>query len=205
MKPSLILASTSPRRIDLMKQTGFEVKVESPDADETPHPGESPRALVSRLAREKAFSIGRKGFRGGRASRQLVIAADTIVVSPNGKRVLGKPRNEAEARKMLGLLAGKRHSVLTGYCILPVERDGSMGRSLTRVVTSRVKMRKLTPREIARYVKTGEPMDKAGSYAAQGVGMALIETIQGSYTNVVGLPMCQLIADLEKGFGIPLF
>lgn len=80
-----------------------------------------------------------------------------------------------------------------------------MGRSLTRVVTSRVKMRKLTSREIARYVKTGEPMDKAGSYAAQGVGMALIETIQGSYTNVVGLPMCQLIADLEKEFGIPLF
>jgi septum formation protein len=205
MKTSLVLASTSPRRIDLMKEVGLAVRVESPDADETPMKGESPRSLVTRLARVKAFSIGRKGFRGKKGDRELIIAADTIVVAPDGKRILGKPRNAAEARKMLRMLSGKTHRVHTGYCILPVERDGSMKRAITRVVTSRVKMRKLSAVDIERYVKTGEPMDKAGSYAAQGLGMALIESIQGSYTNVVGLPMCQLVMDLEVGFDVPLF
>lgn len=197
MQTTLILASTSPRRIDLMKQVGLSFSVESPDADETPKKGESPRALVTRLSREKALSIAKK-----RSSQDesLIIAADTIVVAPGGKQVLGKPRNEAEARKMLAKLSGDCHAVLTGYCIL---KSGS--KPFTRVVTSRVKMRKLSRTEIECYVKTGEPMDKAGSYAAQGLGMALVESIQGSYTNVVGLPMCQLIMDLEKNFGIRLF
>jgi septum formation protein len=189
-----------------MKQAGFTVLVVSPDADETPKRGESPRALVSRLSREKALSVARKGFQPGSASeQQLVIAADTIVVSPDGKKVLGKPRDVAEAHKMLRMLAGRKHSVFTGYCILPVSRDGKIGKAVSRVVISKVQMRKLSPREIESYVKTGEPMDKAGSYAAQGIGMSLIEGIQGSYTNVVGLPMCQLLADLEKSFGVPLF
>jgi septum formation protein len=201
---TLVLASTSPRRIELMRQAGFNVQVESPDADETPKRGESPRTLVARLARAKAISVARKGFRGGASETQLIIAADTIVVAPNGKSILGKPRDIADAKKTLGVLAGKRHSVFTGYCILPVGRDGTPGKPLVRVVGSKVKMRKLSRTDIERYVKTGEPMDKAGSYAAQGIGMVLIEGIQGSYTNVVGLPMCQLLADLEKSFGIPL-
>jgi septum formation protein len=202
---SFVLASSSPRRIEFMRQAGLSVQTDSPDIDETPKRGETPRALVARLAREKALSVAKKGFRGGASEVQLVIAADTIVVSPNGKKILGKPRDEADARKMLGSLSGKSHFVFTSYCIVPVKRDGSVGKPTVKVVASKVKMRKVTQRDIDRYIKTGEPMDKAGSYGAQGKGMVLIEGIQGSYTNVVGLPMCQLMADLEKHFGVSLF
>jgi septum formation protein len=202
---SFVLASSSPRRIDFMKLAGLAVQVESPDIDETPKRGEKPKALVARLAREKALSVARKGFKGGASELELVIAADTMVVSPNGKKVLGKPRDEVDARKMLSLLSGKKHWVFTSYCVVPVQRNGSVGKPLVRVVGSRVQFRKLSARIIDRYIKTGEPMDKAGAYGAQGKGMVLIESIQGSYTNVVGLPMCQLLADLEKSFGVPVF
>lgn len=202
---SFVLASSSPRRIEFMKLAGLSVQIQSPDIDETPKRGESPKALVARLAREKALSVANRGFQGGASEVQLVIAADTIVVSPNGKKILGKPADETDARKMLASLSGKKHSVFTSYCVVPVKRNGSVGKPLVRVVGSKVKMRKLTARDIDRYIKTGEPMDKAGSYGAQGKGMVLIEGIQGSYTNVVGLPMCQLLADLEKHFKVPLF
>lgn len=198
-KQRLILASTSPRRIELMKQVGLQVSVQSPDAEEIPGPGETPRALVRRLAREKAFSVGRK------SKNALVIAADTIVVASNGREILGKPTSPENARKMLQKLSGRWHTVLTGYCILPVGARGISGNSVTRVITSSVKIRKLSTKEIAGYVSTGEPMDKAGSYAAQGIGMSLVESLRGSYTNVVGLPMCQLLMDLEKYFQISVF
>jgi septum formation protein len=192
-----------------MQKAGISVRVESPDIDETPKRGESPRALVSRLAREKARSIASKGFCEHAASRdcelQLVIAADTIVVAPSGKKILGKPSDAAEARRMLASLSGKKHWVFTSYCIYPVWRDGALGKPIVRIVGSRVKMRKLSRSDIDSYIETGEPMDKAGAYGAQGRGMVLIESLQGSYTNVVGLPMCQLMADLEKHFGVPLF
>lgn len=198
MKTQLILASTSPRRIELMKQVGLTFQVRSPDADETPARGESPRTLVIRLAREKAFSVGRKC----KSSKTLIIAADTIVVASGGREILGKPKTQAEARRMLKKLSGKWHTVLTGYCILPLGIRGMSAPSVTRVISSSVKIRKLSNQEISGYVATGEPMDKAGSYAAQGIGMALVESIRGSYTNVVGLPMCQLLSDLKRSFGL---
>ena len=194
----LVLASTSPRRIQLMKQVGLSVKIAHPDADETPRSRERPSALVRRLSRAKAISVA-NGLRGD----CLVIAADTIVVSPDGRGILGKPKHASEARSMLRLLSGRTHTVFTGYCVLHVQ-DGRKRKSLIRVVRSKVHLRALTAGEIVKYVATGEPMDKAGSYAAQGLGMALVERISGSYTNVVGLPMSQLLRDLET-FGIPLF
>jgi septum formation protein len=187
----IVLASTSPRRIELMKQLGFRFKVVPPKTDEALRKGESPRAMVARLAEEKAEVVAE-----GRDA--LVIAADTTVVSPDGKRILGKPVSRSDAERMLRGLSGRVHTVLTAYCIT------LGGTSLVRVVRSRVKMRKLSAVEVRRYVASGEPMDKAGSYAAQGLGMALIEEIRGSYTNVVGLPMAQLVSDLER-FGIELF
>jgi septum formation protein len=224
---NIVLASTSPRRIELLTQAGLLPRVIAPDADETMRPRESPRAMVARLAREKAEAVVGPILAGSVSglleSETLIIAADTTVVAPNGKTILGKPRDEAEARKMLSLLAGNQHTVLTGYCILKIQppagakRSGKKGKPvftsarpyrshlLVRVVTSKVRMRALTREAIARYVKTGEPMDKAGSYAAQGIGMTLIESIVGSYSNVVGLPICQVMLDLEEKFGLKLF
>jgi septum formation protein len=130
----------------------------------------------------------------------IIIAADTIVVSPNGKNILGKPKDQSDAEKTLKSLVGKTHTVLTGYCIL-VRAAGQPEKKRIRRVKSLVKMRSLSPREIARYVKSGEPMDKAGAYAAQGIGTALVESLRGSYTNVVGLPIAQLLLDLEQMMG----
>jgi septum formation protein len=218
----IVLASTSPRRVDLLTQAGLAHQVVAPDADETMLPHETPKAMVARLAREKAEAVVARilaGMVSGIQSSEkiLIIAADTTVVAPNGKTVLGKPRSEAEARKMLGMLAGQTHTVLTGYCLLKIQPPAGARRSksknsvpvfeaarpyhshvLVRVVTSKVKMRKLSQQAIATYVKTGEPMDKAGAYAAQGIGMTLIESLNGSYTNVVGLPICQVLEDIER-------
>ncbi|MDR3608467.1 MAG: Maf family protein [Oligoflexia bacterium] len=192
----IILASTSPRRIELMSNAGLKVEVRKPDADETPIRGEKPRALVRRLCLAKALSAAENR---AVSKSEIVVAADTIVVAPNGRQILGKPTSARDAEKMLNALSGRWHTVLTGYCIWRHDKK------LVRVVTSKVKMRKLTKAQIRFYIGTGEPMDKAGSYAAQGLGMALVESIRGSYTNVVGLPMTQLLADLEQRFDIPFF
>jgi septum formation protein len=193
----IILASTSPRRIELMKQVGLACEVISPDADETPHRGERPAALVARLARAKAHSVA-QSLEGD----AIIVAADTIVVDPSGKKILGKPVSVLDAKKMLTLLAGRKHTVLTGYCVW---ETGSNAYVKVRVVRSSVTMRKLSRAQISAYVASGEPMDKAGSYAAQGLGMALIEKINGSYANVVGLPVSQLWLDLETHFGLKAF
>ena len=191
----IILASTSPRRIDLLTQAGLKPRVLAPDADETMLKGESPRAMVARLALLKARAVAPR-VRGS----ALIIAADTTVVAPGGKKVLGKPADKRDARRMLSMLSGRVHTVLTGYCIFPA--DGR--KPVVRVVVSRVRMRRLSAKDIACYVRTGEPMDKAGSYGAQGIGMALIESLSGSYSNVVGLPICQVLKDLETQFGLGL-
>lgn len=198
----IILASTSPRRLYLMSQVHLNVEVQAPQVDEKPKPREKPQSLVSRLALEKAQSVCEIAIQ--RYEKSLVIAADTIVVSPNGKKILGKPNDVSDAKKTLKMLADKTHLVLTGYCLLLATR-GATPKKLTRVVRSKVKIRALTPAMIERYVASGEPMDKAGSYAAQGMGMALIERIDGSYTNVVGLPMSQILMDIEKLCKVPLF
>lgn len=195
----IILASSSPRRIELLSQLGVKFETRSPDVDEEPRRGEKPRAMVARLARAKAEAVDEQLGSGSR----LVIAADTTVVAPGGKKVLGKPRDRAEAVRMLKIIAGKTHEVLTGYCLLGTA-DRSQD-SLVRVVQSKVKIRKMSGADIEAYLAAGESMDKAGAYAAQGHGAALIDEIRGSYTNVVGLPVAQLAIDLEKTFGLPLF
>jgi septum formation protein len=198
--PRIILASTSPRRIEMLKSIRLPFQAAAPDTDEKPKRGETPRALVLRLAREKAESVANRFEPRKNERSTIVIAADTIVVAPGGRRILGKPRDRAEALRMLGWLAGRTHTVYTGYCVY---RVGT--RPIARVVSSRVTMRKLTRGDIRRYVDAGESMDKAGAYAAQGFGATLIDRIAGSYTNVVGLPMAQLLLDLERVIGVSPF
>jgi septum formation protein len=201
-QPRIVLASTSPRRIELMKQIGLRFETHSPKTDETPRKNEKPTALVARLALSKAQSATH--FLKAAQGATLIIAADTIVVDPSGKQILGKPRSRAEACSMLRKLQGATHTVFTGYCILETDPNESEGfaHSHVRVVKSRVTMRSLSPAQIRKYVASGEPMDKAGSYAAQGLGMALIEKLDGSYANVVGLPVSQLAQDLEEHFDV---
>ena len=195
----IILASTSPRRIELMAQARIPVRVVAPGCEEILRRGESPARMVRRLAIEKAESAasGPAAPRGA----LVVIAADTTVVAPDGRRILGKPADFREAERMLRLISGRTHQVLTGYCLLGRDEKGRITRQI-RVVRSAVAMRKVSPAMIRDYIATGEPMDKAGSYAAQGFGMNWIRAIRGSYTNVVGLPMCELLSDLEEHFGI---
>lgn len=191
----IILASTSPRRIQLLKQAGIRFTVRAPQTDELEIHGESPRKMVARLALEKAQAVAKTV---PSKTRALILAADTTVVGPAGTRfadkVMGKPTSRKQALQMVGALAGRTHWVLTGYCLVD-----SNDRILKRkVVRTRVKMRVLNSQEVQHYVDSGESMDKAGGYAAQGVGMTLIQAIQGSYTNVVGLPMAEVLADLKK-------
>jgi septum formation protein len=188
--PQLILASGSPRRIELLRAIGLNPEVFKPDVDETPVRGESARALVRRLARLKA-KVAVQGF-----AESIVLAADTTVVGTDGKRILGKPENAADAVRMLRQLRGKSHTVLTGYCLA----QGT--KVFSRVVASRVVMRDVKLSVLEAYVATGEPLDKAGAYGIQGLGGLLVESIRGSYTNIVGLPVSHVVADLEEHFGI---
>jgi septum formation protein len=182
----LILASASPRRLDLLKGIGLQFEVIPADIDEGLLGEESPGSHVLRLAKEKAGAVSRlyPGF--------WVLGADTVVVIDG--RILGKPANRGEAVSMLTTLASRTHEVFTGYSIVNSSLS-EKGRS--NVVRSEVLIRRLSPEEIAGYIQTGEPMDKAGAYAIQGVGAAIVERVNGSYTNVVGLPLCEVARDLN--------
>jgi septum formation protein len=183
--PKLVLASASPRRRELLAGLGLAFEVRPVDFDETPHPGEAPRDYVLRLA------LGKAAARAG--AGELVLGADTIVVLDG--ELLGKPRDEADARRMLRRIAGREHAVYSGVALLEtlsghaVETGELVGRSAATVEISGVVMAPLDDDEIAWYAATGEPLDKAGSYAVQGIGALLVEAIHGSYTNVVGLPL----------------
>jgi septum formation protein len=196
----LFLASTSPRRQQLLREIGFDFEVLKPETDEIERKGESPRKMVERFAMEKALAAFEKAKLAGH-SAGILVSADTTVVSPDRKRVLNKPPTSVAAMKMLRTISGKTHEVLTGYVICAFA-SGKISKWHVEVVSTRVSIRKLATKEIADYVASGEPMDKAGAYAAQGIGMCLIEGIRGSYSNVVGLPMAELVRDLEKRFGI---
>ncbi|NBU21995.1 septum formation protein Maf [bacterium] len=196
----LVLASGSPRRAELLKQLGLDFSILLPEIDETPLPGEGPRQLVRRLSREKAQSLEQRA-RKEYSHPIVLISADTIVVAPNGKTILGKPTSEQHARTMLKMLSGKTHTVFTGYTI-QILQDRDQAKRLTRVIQSKVKILKLPSELIESYLKTGEPFDKAGSYGAQGIGASLIEKIHGSFTNVVGLPVSHLSVDLEEMTGM---
>jgi septum formation protein len=198
--PFIILASSSPRRVDLLRQANLPVVIRSPDVDEKVLKGERPQELVKRLARLKADSVVKQvetDFPSG-----VVISADTIVVAPRSSTILGKPDDHADAVRMLSSLAGRTHTVFTGYCLSGFGFTSERHRKIVRVVKSQVTLRSIDRTMIESYVRTGEPMDKAGAYAAQGIGMSFIEKISGSYTNVVGLPLSQVLADLEGHFGI---
>jgi septum formation protein len=177
--PSLILASASPRRSELLRQIGVAHEVRAVDVDESRRPGESPRDLVCRLALDKALEGHR--LYGGEAA---VLGADTVVVLD--AEVFGKPRDEADAMRMLGRLGGRMHKVMTAVALAPAESEAAVGRALC---ITRVTMRAVTLREAADYWASGEPRDKAGSYAIQGLAAMFIERIEGSYSGVMGLPL----------------
>lgn len=178
----LILASASPRRRELLAAAGLRFETFIPDIDESPLPGEDPRSHAERLAREKAAAAAE--------SNGITIASDTVVLQDG--IILGKPADAAHAREMLHRLSGCGHEVITGVCV----RDAS--RSEVFSVVTRVEFRTLNDEEIDDYIATGEPMDKAGAYAIQGGAAHMVRRIDGSYTNVVGLPMCELIEVLSS-------
>jgi septum formation protein len=176
--PTLVLASASPRRRDLLAGLGLRFSVRPVDVDETPRSGEDPLAYVLRLAEEKALACMGAG--------ELVLAADTTVVLDG--EILGKPADEAEAREMLGRIAGREHTVLTGVALARGGAEGGDG-ARSVVEDTRVRMAPMSTEEIAWYAATGETLDKAGSYAVQGLGAMFVEAVFGDYTNVVGLPL----------------
>jgi len=182
----LILASASPRRKELLRSVGLTFKVRPADVDETGLPDESPRSHVRRLSAEKASVITR------RHPNALVLGADTIVVIDG--RILGKPRDPKQARAMMRQLSNRRHTVFTGFTIA-CSRTGAVR---TGVVQSAVYFRQISPEEIDWYAKSREPYDKAGGYAAQGMGASFIRSIRGSYTNVIGLPLCEVMEALKS-------
>jgi septum formation protein len=183
---SLILASNSPRRRDLLNQAGLTFTVIPSTIDESSVTAASPEEQVRLLAEAKADEVAQ------RYPESWVIGADTMVIVEN--TTLGKPRTPAEARHMLETLSGKTHKVLTGYCICCKRAQ----RSFSETVETKVVFKPLTNREIDWYIDTAEPFDKAGAYAAQGLGTFLIKRVEGSYTSVVGLPVCQVMDFLLK-------
>lgn len=185
----LCLASTSPRRRELLAQFGLKFKTFSPTVDESLLPGESAREHVPRLAALKA-QAAREPFPG-----HLVLAGDTTVLLE--EEIMGKPVDAKDAERMLTALSGRTHSVLSAYMILDTESGEQRGRT----VETRVSFRRLPERWLQWYSRLDEPKDKAGAYGIQGIGGAMVERIEGSYTNVVGFPIENIFWDLfEKGW-----
>ncbi len=188
-KRKIILASASPRRKEILEKTGLKFSVDVSDYEEDMELPLKPPQLARFLSSEKAKTIAVK-YRNA-----LVIAADTFIVFKG--ELLGKPHTEKEAKRMLTLLNGKAHSVITGFTII----DTNTKKKLSRSVETRVYFKKMTLKEIEAYVKTGEPLDKAGAYAIQGVGAVIVKKIEGDYFNVMGLPLSSLTETLKK-FGV---
>jgi septum formation protein len=186
----LILASASPRRSELLRRVGVRFQVRTSNVDETPRPGEQPRAYAARVAADKARAAQRD-------ADEFVLAADTIVTLED--RILGKPRDDADARNMLTALSGQTHEVITAVQIL-----GPPGERLRTIVTA-VEVAPLETRAIDAYIACGEWRGKAGAYAIQGVFAFAVRSVRGSYTNVVGLPLHEVLADLREMGAIPEF
>ncbi|MFC3283562.1 Maf family protein [Litchfieldella rifensis] len=189
MTATLCLASASPRRRELLASIGVEVEVRPVDVDETARGGETPAQYVTRLARDKAMA-------GVCLSSLPVLGSDTAVV--HAGRILGKPRDRAHAAEMLGALSGSTHEVLTAVAV-----SGPVG-VLESCVATRVSMREITADEIDAYWRTGEPVDKAGGYAIQGLAAVFVSRIEGSHSAVVGLPLFETAALLQRQ-GVPLW
>ena len=186
---TIILASASPRRKELLEKIGLKFVVEPSESEEEIDSELEPDEFVRQISIKKAKSVA------VRHKNAIIIAADTIGVI--GKKILGKPHTENEARKMLHEISGKSHLVITGFTVL----DTATNKILSRTVNTKVYIKKLTKQEIDAYVKTGEPMDKAGAYAIQGRGAVIVEKIEGDYYNVMGLPL-NALAEALKEFGI---
>jgi septum formation protein len=195
----LVLASASPRRQELLRNAGITFTVCPANIPEVPQTGESPRDCAERLAREKALAVFRQ------RPSDVVLGADTIVVVDG--EILGKPRDERDAGRMLRLLSGRTHQVITGVCLIgPSLRTGNRkpetGFNKTCSETTLVTMTKLTEEDIRSYISTGEPMDKAGAYGIQGIASRWIPRIEGDYFNVVGLPValvCRMLQENSLG------
>jgi nucleoside triphosphate pyrophosphatase len=185
----IVLASASPRRKELLGQIGLRFEVDPTNYDEGKTSASEPHEMASELSLGKAKATAKKH------RKALIIAADTLVVL--GDRVFGKPHTNAQAREMLRALSGRTHSVITGFTIL----DAESGKVQSGSVETRVHIKKLTLKEIDAYVRTREPLDKAGGYAIQGRGAVLVDRIEGDYSNVVGLPLSAL-AEALKEFGV---
>ena len=205
---SLILASASPRRRELLERIGFSLRLVTADIDEMPLPGEMPIDYTKRMAREKGLAAmrrlmataypddqgARRGFvsgnlpaRGpGEEPARWILGADTIVAIDDV--LLGKPTDEQEAHEMIHRLSGREHRVITGFSLFDLRRN----KEGLQAVTTFVRFKRMSRAEIENYVAMGESMDKAGAYGIQGIGAYLVEEIRGSYTNVVGLPLCQV-------------
>ncbi len=199
--PRFVLASASPRRADLLRAAGFDFEVRPAHVDESPRDGEPPREYVRRLSRDKASAVA------ALASGRPVLAADTVVVLDH--HMLGKPKDDQDARRMLALLSGRRHEVMTGVTLKRGQEAGGKKQgagsgeveALSTVEVTSVTFAPLTPEEIDWYVASGEPADKAGAYAIQGLASRFVARIDGSYSNVVGLPVEVVYAMLrELGF-----
>jgi len=195
MSKQLVLASTSPRRKELLQQIGIEFSLLSININEDVRTNESPSDYVLRLAKEKSVA-GFNALSQQQQENSLVLAADTTVVCD--ELILAKPTSLADCHRILGKLSGREHSVKTAI--------GLFGRdvNIQKVVTTQVKFRALSETEIEIYWHTGEPQDKAGSYGIQGFAAVFVESIIGSYSNVVGLPLCETAALLNQ-FNIPLW
>ena len=181
---TIILASASPRRTELMALAGIECSVVPADINEAVLPGEKPAEHVMRLSREKADAVA------ATTNGRYFIGADTVVVLE--ERIMGKPSDEAEAFRMLSALSGRDHEVITGFSVF----DKLSGIHLSRCVRTEVTFKELSEGEIRSYIASGCPMDKAGAYAIQGGAVHFIRSICGSYTNVIGLPMTELYETL---------
>ncbi|MBM3299238.1 MAG: septum formation protein Maf [Deltaproteobacteria bacterium] len=189
-RPVLVLASASPRRSVLLGRLGIRFEIVPSTVEEIGLNGEAPEAQVQRLALSRAHQVSQW------YPDMWVLGADTIVVIDG--MILGKPSDEENAKAMLATIAGRTHDVYTGYALINATLPEAQR---VRYLKSGVKIRELSPEQIEGYVRTGEPMDKAGAYAVQGIGSGIVESISGSYTNVVGLPLCEVARDL-KDLGI---
>lgn len=188
---SLILASSSPRRRELLQNLGISFAVKTSDVDETTAPGLSPEQVVTELSLRKAAAVAQQLTEG------IVLGSDTIVVFQG--QILGKPVDEKDAFRMLSMLQGQEHTVYSGVALL----DAVSKREEVAYSHTQVKIRPLSKTEIESYIATKEPMDKAGSYAIQGIGATIVEGITGDYFTVVGLPLC-LTAKMLSRFGVSI-
>lgn len=191
MLKKIVLASASERRKEILALTGLRFSTAESGIEERMSPGMPPRRLARRLSSQKAAAVA------AREKNAIIIAADTFIIIKG--RYLGKARDDAEAGAMLRALSGRQHLVITGYTVI----DSESGRRISGSSETKVHFRRLSKEEIGSYVRTGEPIGKAGAYAIQGLGAALVRKIEGDFFNVVGLPLSALLVTLKK-FGIRL-